>query len=222
MKSLYTTKHESIVMKSEPRHMADTVSYMLAWEICEILDWNPEYVEQREKLNENFARIKLLHDWYEWHVLRWHLCECPYTNWDIPEEDRLIMSQGAIMIAAHEYLWTPYLRWGRMSTGIDCSWLTQQIYAKLGISLLRDSHEQAMQWIQVSYKDLQIWDLLFFENYKWSNHITHVAIYIEPWKILHVSEYWTADTRIDTLDERGIINIDGTIDNYFVSARRYK
>ena len=44
MNQLYTTRHENIVMKREPRHMADTVSYMLKGELCEILDWKSEHV----------------------------------------------------------------------------------------------------------------------------------------------------------------------------------
>jgi hypothetical protein len=73
MNQLYTTYHENIVMKREPRHMADTVSCMLSGEICEILDWKPEHVAGKVALNENFVRIKLQHDGYEGYVLRGQL-----------------------------------------------------------------------------------------------------------------------------------------------------
>jgi hypothetical protein len=65
MNQLYTTDHNNIVMKRHPKHMADTVSYMLQGEICEILDWSPEHIAEKNTLNENFVRIKLQHDGYE-------------------------------------------------------------------------------------------------------------------------------------------------------------
>ncbi len=217
--NLYTTRHENIVMKREPRQMSDTVSYMLKDELCEILDWKPEDVLQKDRLNENFVRIKLKHDGYEWHVLSGQLTKYELISSD--ENDILDMDRNWLMIAAHEYIWAPYLRWWRMSTGIDCSWLSQQIYAKFGKQLLRDARQQVTQWVDVDYQDLQVCDLLFFEEVAWSGNIKHVWIFVEPWKILHASEQWTANVRIDTLDERGIINTSWEVANIFVSAKRY-
>ena len=220
MNQLYTTHHENIVMKREPRHMADTVSYMLAGELCTILDWSPEHVDQRARLNENFVRIKLQHDGYEWHVLAWQLQESNGI-YSLQDQATLPLDKSWIIIASHEYLWAPYLRWGRMSTWIDCSWLSQQIYAKCGVQLLRDAKQQVTQWQSVRYDDLQSWDLIFFEEVIWSGNIKHVWIFIEEWKILHASEQWTANVRIDTLDPRWIINKHGEVANHFAAARRY-
>lgn len=211
-------------MKREPRHMADTVSYMLSGEICEILDWKPEHVALKDKLNENFVRIKLQHDGYEWHVLSGQLEKYSENNWASGYSDCydiFYLNKIGLLQVAQEYIWAPYLRWWRMPTWIDCSWLSQQIYAKFGIKLMRDAREQITQWVDVSYENLQAWDLLFFEEIAWSGIIKHVWIFVESWKILHASEQWTANVRIDSLDERGIINTHGEVANIFVSAKRY-
>ena len=221
MNQLYTTRHENIVMKREPRHMADTVSYMLSGDICEILDWKPEHIALTDKLNKNFVRIKLQHDWYEWHVLSGQLEKYGQDTSHLDDHEVLDMNQSLLMIAAHEYMGAPYLRWWRMTTGIDCSWLSQQIYAKFGIQLLRDAREQITQWVEVSYENLQAGDLLFFEEIAWSGAIKHVWLFVENGKILHASEQWTANVRVDTLDPRGIINTHGEVANIFVSAKRY-
>lgn len=221
MNHLYTTQYENIVMKSEPRHMADTVSYMLKNELCEILDWDEKDIANKQRLNENFVRIRLKHDWYEWHVISWQLEKYDASTMLPEQKDKINMDKNWLILAAYEYMQAPYLRWWRMPSWIDCSWLSQQVFAKFGVSLLRDARDQIKQWVEVAYNDLQVCDLVFFEEIPWSGKIKHVWIFIEPWKILHASEQWTANVRIDTLDPRGIINTYGEVANIFVTARRY-
>ncbi len=219
MTQLYTTHHNNIVMKREPRQMSDTVSYMLKWELCKILDWAPDHIANKAKLNMNFARIKLMHDGYEWYVLQGQLQE---TNGSMAEStEQLQFSPDTLKAIIAPYLWSPYLRGGRMQTWIDCSWLTQIVYTQLGIALLRDAREQVTQWQQVQYADLTIWDLIFFEEEKDSDKIKHVGIYLWNNRVVHASEQWSANVRVDVLDERWIINKKGEIANLYVTARRY-
>lgn len=201
--------------------MADIVSYMLKGELCEILDWNQEHIDRKDSLNHNFVRIKLQHDGYEWHVLSWQLHTYSIASDTSSDNDILPMDKNSLLLASYEYMWSPYLRWGRMQSGVDCSWLSQLIYAKFGISLLRDAREQITQWQEVMYPDLQVGDLLFFEEVAGSGKVKHVWIFLEPWKILHASEQWPANVRIDSLDERWIIDYQWQVANIYVWARRY-
>lgn len=221
-KKLYTTDQHHIVMNREPRHMADTVSYMLQWELCEILDWNEEHQAKKEALNKNFAHIKMLHDGYTWYVLQWHLSEVDAEISKPMLRPIFPMTKEWILQAAREYMWAPYLRWWRTEYGIDCSGLTQQIYKKLGIQLLRDASQQATQWDLVAFEQHDAGDIVFFEEVIGSGKIKHVWIVTEPWKIMHASEQWTANVRINTLTIDWIMNDNGAISNHYVMTKRFR
>jgi cell wall-associated NlpC family hydrolase len=83
---------------------------------------------------------------------------------------------GAAVVAdARKYLGIPYV-WGGTNpqVGLDCSGLTQRVYADLGVKLPRTAHEQARVGKAVpSLKLAKPGDLLAFHN-----PATHIAIYI--------------------------------------------
>lgn len=86
---------------------------------------------------------------------------------------------GADVVAqAAQYIGVPY-QWGgtNPATGLDCSGLTQLVYADLGVSLPRTSQEQVNVGTPVaSLADAQPGDLLFFEpTYDGPGH---VGIYV--------------------------------------------
>ncbi|MCL6445072.1 MAG: C40 family peptidase [Alicyclobacillus sp.] len=90
----------------------------------------------------------------------------------------------AILDTAESYLGVPYA-WGGSSpsTGFDCSGFVQYVFAKNGIMLPRESHDQAAVGVPVSQSALQPGDLLFFtdtDSYasQYANHVTHVGIYM--------------------------------------------
>ena len=74
-------------------------------------------------------------------------------------------SGSAVVTAASKYLGVPYA-WGGTdpSTGLDCSGLTQRVFADLGIDIPRTSSQQATSGRPVaSLAEAQPGDLVFFD-----------------------------------------------------------
>lgn len=75
--------------------------------------------------------------------------------------------------------------WGAASpTASDCSGLTLQCYAKIGIRLPHKASMQANYGRAVSYGEMKPGDLIFYGGSSYSS-IYHVAIYIGNGKIIH-------------------------------------
>jgi peptidoglycan DL-endopeptidase CwlO len=88
--------------------------------------------------------------------------------------------------AATKYLGVPY-RWGGTdpSTGLDCSGLTQRVYADLGVSIPRTSSQQATAGRPVaSLAEAQPGDLVFYDWSASRSGIDHVGIYIGGGKMI--------------------------------------
>jgi hypothetical protein len=89
-------------------------------------------------------------------------------------------SGSAVVAAATKYLGVPY-QWGGTDpeAGLDCSGLTQRVYADLGVDLPRTSSQQATAGRAVaSIADAQPGDLVFFDNSSSRAGVDHVGIYI--------------------------------------------
>ena len=89
-------------------------------------------------------------------------------------------SEAGVVADAQRYLGVPYL-WGGTdpSKGLDCSGLTQRVYADLGISLPRTAAQQATAGQAVaSLADARPGDLVFFDTSSSRAGIDHVGIYI--------------------------------------------
>ncbi|TDS13015.1 C40 family peptidase [Sphingobacterium paludis] len=95
----------------------------------------------------------------------------------------------------------PYLWGGRSPYGLDCSGLTQAIYAQFGITLRRDAYQQAEQGRTVDFvAEIKPGDLAFFDNEE--GRITHVGLMLDADRIFHASAY----VRTDNMDSEGIFN----------------
>lgn len=72
----------------------------------------------------------------------------------------------------------------------DCSGLTMQCYAKIGIQLPHKASMQASYGRVVDYSEMQPGDLIFYGGSSYSS-IYHVALYIGDGKIIHAEGYAT-------------------------------
>ena len=71
-------------------------------------------------------------------------------------------------------------------TGFDCSGFTQYVYKHFGISLYRSSKDQIKNGVAVEKSDLQLGDLVIF-NDEGNKAIGHVGIYIGGGDFIHAS-----------------------------------
>jgi cell wall-associated NlpC family hydrolase len=108
----------------------------------------------------------------------------------------------------------PYV-WGgnSLATGVDCSGLVQQVYAKMGIQIPRTSAQQSTTGVRVgSYNQLQPGDLVAF---KWAggwagpNTVSHIAIYIGNGQIIEAAGGAHGDIRSlgNSAQDKGAIYI---------------
>jgi hypothetical protein len=134
--------------------------------------------------------------------------------WNIEQRH---FSKANLEYIVNLFLDTPYLWGGKSIFGIDCSGFAQQVFKLFGIKLLRDAYLQAEQGSSIKdITDTQIGDLAFFHNEK--GRVTHVGIILENHQIVHAS----GKVRIDTIDEKGIVNREtGERTHQLHSMRRY-
>ncbi len=97
----------------------------------------------------------------------------------------------SIIEIAQSYLNAPYLWGGRSITGIDCSGLTQQVYAFLGKQIPRDASQQVHLGKTVAFAQIQAGDLAFFKNTQ--GKIIHVGILTGQGTIIHAHGKVTED-----------------------------
>ncbi len=84
------------------------------------------------------------------------------------------------------YLGRPYAGKSKYEEGIDCSEFTMEVFKKYdNIRLPRTSKDQFNYGTKVSKSSLKYGDLLFFRTD--GNRISHVGIYLEKSKFIHVS-----------------------------------
>ena len=90
---------------------------------------------------------------------------------------------------AYEQLGTPYV-WGgtklsdphTANGGMDCSGLTQGIYAQSGVSIPRVTYQQINTGVAVPVAQIQPGDLVFYNN------TGHVAIYVGNGEVIHAPQ----------------------------------
>jgi len=102
---------------------------------------------------------------------------------------------AAVARSALDWLGVPYVWGGRTELGVDCSGLVQAVYAVHGVPLPRDSHAQrdADPGREVPATDPhdpgtpppEPGDLLFFAPE--GRGITHVALSLGGWRVLHAA-----------------------------------
>lgn len=101
----------------------------------------------------------------------------PSTS-DYDSKINILMSTAKSMVGG-AYVWG-----GTSPYATDCSGLTMQCYAKIGINLPHLASAQANYGTSVSYSNMKKGDLIFFGGSSYSS-IYHVAIYIGDGMMIH-------------------------------------
>jgi cell wall-associated NlpC family hydrolase len=95
--------------------------------------------------------------------------------------------RAQIIADAVRFTGVPYLWGGCSAFGIDCSGYAQQLHRLAGVAIPRDADQQFDAGRPVEYP-YQAGDLLFFgEGEDEARKITHVAVSLGGWRILHSS-----------------------------------
>lgn len=95
-------------------------------------------------------------------------------------KDRQELVKFAVQFVGNKYVWGG----NSLTSGVDCSGFTQQVYAHFGVKINRCSFEQVKNGKQITFDKLQPGDLIFYYN-KSLKRIGHVAMYIGDGKIVH-------------------------------------
>jgi gamma-D-glutamyl-L-lysine dipeptidyl-peptidase len=113
--------------------------------------------------------------------------------------DSYISVKESVTDTALRFINSPYIWGGRVPSGIDCSGLTQLVYKIHGITIARDSGQQAESGETVSFiSNARPGDLVFFDNER--GNISHVGMIFSAGLVIHAS----GRVRIDTIDHQGI------------------
>lgn len=93
-----------------------------------------------------------------------------------------------LLTYAEQFIGTPYV-WGgnSLTEGVDCSGYTKQCFQNvLGITLYRQSFQQATQGTEIPFSQAKPGDLLFYADA--TGTINHVVFYLGDGKILHAAQ----------------------------------
>jgi len=93
------------------------------------------------------------------------------------KKTELTYSGDQIVSEARKFLGIKYLWAGTSTYGFDCSGFTLRVNQAVGISIRRDSNEQAQEGTPIAIADLLPGDLLFFATNNGTGTIHHVGIF---------------------------------------------
>jgi cell wall-associated NlpC family hydrolase len=96
-----------------------------------------------------------------------------YAGGTVPASTVAAGRRAEVLTAASAWLGVPYLFGGNTRRGVDCSGLTLQVYATVGVHLPRVSWLQAQRGKRVSAGRAQAGDLVCF-----GSPVHHVGIYV--------------------------------------------
>lgn len=104
-----------------------------------------------------------------------------------PETSTSGTTGTAVVEYAKQYLGYKYVSGGATpAKGFDCSGFTSYVYKNFGISLNRTSSDQIKNGVAVDKNDLQLGDIVLFNNDA-NTRIGHVGIYVGNGNFIHAS-----------------------------------
>ena len=113
--------------------------------------------------------------------------ETPTTSEEVSTETTSGTTGAAVVEYAKQYLGYKYVSGGASpSTGFDCSGFTSYVYKHFGITLNRSSKDQIKNGVAVEKSDLQLGDIVLFNNDA-NTAIGHVGIYVGGDNFIHAS-----------------------------------
>ena len=147
------------------------------------------------KTKDGFEWVRVaLPDGRTGHVARPDVAIVPF------EESPPLGSPASWLALGRRFLGAPYTWGGTTPAGFDCSGFVQRIFSEHGVTLKRNSFEQAFrepQLVPVSFEELQPGDLLFFGT---ENKIDHEAIWIGDGTVLQSTRHNVPGVQITPFD----------------------
>ena len=116
------------------------------------------------------------------------------------EENPPLRSPVSWIAFGKRFLGAPYTWGGTTPLGFDCSGLIQRIFSEHGVTLKRNSYEQAFQepqLVPVAFERLEPGDLLFFGT---ENKIDHEAMWIGDGTVLQATRHNVPGVQITPFD----------------------
>ncbi len=208
-------------LRAENSHQSELVSQLLYGETVDILKVSGDFYKVKMHFDgyEGFAATNQISFISEDFLSKRkvEILQKNYHFYDLPEGNALLslgseinseseiplpkLTSENIIETAKQFLNVPYLWSGRSFFGIDCSGFVQLVYKLYGISLSRNSYQQAEIGEVLSFvEESKPGDLAFFENEM--GEISHVGIMLNHQEIIHAY----GKVRIDSLDSTGIFN----------------
>jgi probable lipoprotein NlpC len=103
---------------------------------------------------------------------------------------------STIVQKARSYTGTPYKYGGTTAAGFDCSGLVTVAFQSVNLALPRTSYDMAETGREVSVKEIEVGDLVFFVTNKNSDRISHVGIVTEVKKEGEIKFIHAADSGV--------------------------
>lgn len=195
-----TVTSDALNVRTEPSLLAGVVTSVPFEEEMEVEEVTTDWVKVKIDADEGYVARQYIKLSYE--------LKKAVT---IDESTTGVSGTRANLVSyAKQFLGNRYV-WGgtSLTTGVDCSGFTQQIFKKYGVSLPRTSREQARVGTTISASNAKAGDLVFYGS---GSYINHVAICIGNGQVIHASNARTG-IKISNMFYRTPIKVVRVINN---------